>query len=105
MQILDELFEVINSRKYDDPDKSYVAKLYKKGRHKIAQKLGEEAVETVIEAVANNKKETISESADLLFHLLVLWADMDINPDKVMKELKKRTGKSGIEEKESRQDK
>ena len=102
MQVLEELFEIIKERQGGDPEKSYAAKLFKKGRFKIAQKLGEEAVETVIEAVADNKKEAIQESADLLFHLLVLWADMGIKPAKVMKELEKRKGKSGIEEKNSR---
>ena len=102
MKVLEELFEIIKERRGADPEKSYAATLFKKGRLKIAQKLGEEAVETVIEAVANNKKETVQESADLLFHLLVLWADMDIKPSKVMKELEKRKGKSGIEEKNSR---
>jgi phosphoribosyl-ATP pyrophosphohydrolase len=101
-QILEELFETIKSRKKADPQESYIAKLFYKGRHKIAQKLGEEAVETVIEAVADNKKETICESADLLFHLLVLWADMGIKPEAVFKELEKRKGTSGIEEKKAR---
>ena len=100
--ILEELFELIKSRKGADPEKSYVAKMFGKGRLKIAQKLGEESVETVIEAVADNKKLAIDESADLLFHLLILWADMGIKPEKVMKELEKRKGKSGIEEKKSR---
>lgn len=101
-KILDELFKVINSRKNADPETSYVAKLFSRGRGKIAQKLGEEAVETVIEAVSDNKKETICESADLLFHLLVLWSDMGIKPEKVMQELEKRVGTSGIEEKKAR---
>lgn len=99
---LDELFEVIKSRKGGNIDKSHVAKLFYKGRKKIAQKLGEEAVETVIEAIANDKDKTISESADLLFHLLILWADMEIAPSDIIAELEKRKGKSGIEEKKSR---
>jgi phosphoribosyl-ATP pyrophosphohydrolase len=102
---LDELFDTIKSKRTANPEKSYCAKLFKKGRHKITQKLGEEAVETIIEAVANNKKETIEESADLLFHLLVLWADMGIKPEKVMYELEKRKDISGIEEKKLRKDK
>ncbi len=101
-QILQELFDVIKERKNADPETSYVAKLFKRGRGKIAQKLGEEAVELVIEAVADDKKAAVSESADLLFHLLILWADMGIKPEKVLKELEKRQGKSGIEEKKSR---
>lgn len=103
-QLLDELYEMIKDRRKADPDKSYVAKLFKRGRHKIAQKLGEEAVETVIEAIADNKKETISESADLIFHLLVLWAEMGIKPERVMEELEKRKGKSGLDEKKARKE-
>lgn len=87
---LNELFEVICQRGFEDPDSSYTAKLFCKGRAKIAQKVGEEAVETVIDAVANNKKETISESADLLFHLMVLWADMKITPGDVIHEMHSR---------------
>lgn len=103
-EVLGELYEIIQSRKTADPDKSYCAKLFKKGRHKIAQKLGEEAVETIVEAVTNNKQKTIEESSDLLFHLLVLWADMGIMPEKVMQELAKRKGTSGIDEKNSRKE-
>ncbi len=102
-QILDEIFATIKLRQDSgDIDSSYTAKLFFRGRAKIAQKLGEEAVETVIEAVQDNKKNTISESADLLFHLLVLWADMGINPERVMEELKNRKGISGIAEKNGR---
>ena len=102
-QILDEIFTTIKARQASgDVESSYTAKLFSRGRNKIAQKLGEEAVETVIDAVGDNKKGTISESADLLFHLLVLWADMGIDPDKVMSELKNRKGISGIEEKNGR---
>ena len=102
-KILDEVFETIKSRQKDgDITSSYTAKLFSKGRAKIAQKLGEEAVETVIDAVADNKKGAISESADLLYHLCVLWADMGIDPDSVMRELKNRKGISGIEEKKNR---
>ena len=67
-----ELFEIIKSRKGDDPDKSYVASLYDEGTGKIAQKVGEEAVETVIEAKDNNTELFLNESADLLFHYLML---------------------------------
>lgn len=102
-QILDEVFQIIKTRQNDgDETSSYTAKLFSKGRAKIAQKLGEEAVETVIDAVLDNKKGTISESADLLFHLCVLWADMGIEPALVMEELKSRKGISGIEEKKGR---
>jgi phosphoribosyl-ATP pyrophosphohydrolase len=103
-EIIGELYEIIQDRKTADPEKSYCAKLFKKGRQKIAQKLGEEAVETIVEAVSNNKQKTIEESSDLLFHLLVLWADMGITPEKVMQELAKRKGTSGIDEKNSRKE-
>lgn len=101
--ILDEVFSIIKERQnIADAKSSYTASLFAKGREKIAQKLGEEAVETVIAAVKDNKKETIYESADLMFHLLVLWADMGIEPEKVLLELKNRKGISGIDEKNSR---
>ena len=103
-EVLKELYEIIQSRKTANPEKSYCAKLFKKGRRKISQKLGEEAVETIIEAVANNKKETIEESSDLIFHLLILWADMGITPEQIMRELSKRKGVSGIDEKNSRKE-
>lgn len=99
---LEKLYEVIQQRSKADPDKSYVAKLFKKGRKKIAQKIGEEAAELIIEAIDDKKKLTISESADLLFHILVLWAEMGISPEKVMEELQSREGVSGIDEKKNR---
>lgn len=102
-KILDTIFTTIQERQNSgDVESSYTAKLFARGRGKIAQKLGEEAVETVIEAIADNKKGTISESADLLFHLLILWADMGIEPQRVMEELQNRKGISGIEEKKGR---
>jgi phosphoribosyl-ATP pyrophosphohydrolase len=102
-KILDSIFATIKERQNSgDVESSYTAKLFARGRGKIAQKLGEEAVETVIDAVQDNKKGVISESADLLFHLLVLWADMGIEPARVMEELQGRKGISGIEEKKGR---
>lgn len=103
-QILDDLYKIISARKGCNPKSSYTAKLFKKGRHKIAQKLGEESVELVIEAIADQKKEAIGESADVLFHMLMLFADMNITPQEVMDELQKRLGVSGIEEKRKRED-
>lgn len=101
--MLERLYKTILDRKsHADADTSYVVKMINKGRKKIAQKLGEEAVETVIDAVANKRDGVISESADLLFHLTLLWADMGIEPKEVAKELERREGKSGIEEKNSR---
>ena len=99
---LERLYRVIGEHKNADPDKSYVAKRMKQGTGKIAQKLGEEAVETIIAAMQNDRKEIIKESADLLFHWLLLLADRGVTPDEVMKELTRREGASGIEEKKRR---
>jgi phosphoribosyl-ATP pyrophosphohydrolase len=87
---LDRLYAVIASRKGGDPASSYTASLFEKGIAKIAQKVGEEAVETVIDGVAGEQDRLISESADLLYHLLVLWAARDVEPDAVWAELAKR---------------
>lgn len=100
--ILDRLYQVIDSRRSADPAVSHTARLFQKGTRKIAQKVGEEAVETVIEAVRGRRDRLISESADLMYHLLVLWADARINPAEVWQELSRREGMSGIEEKQSR---
>jgi phosphoribosyl-ATP pyrophosphohydrolase len=99
---LQQLERTIAERRSADPTRSYVAKLTARGRGKIAQKLGEEAVETVIAAMANDRDGAIGESADLLFHLFVLLADMDIPFDDVLAELERREGTSGIDEKASR---
>ena len=101
--ILDRLFETIVSRKTADAATSYTAKLFSRGRARIAQKVGEEAVETVIAAAANDTAHIVTESADLLYHLLVLWADADIRPEQVWQTLESREGISGIAEKNSRQ--
>ena len=99
---IDQLFAVIASRKGADPETSYTAKLFAKGRKKIAQKLGEEAVETVIAALAESPEAVVGESADLLYHLLVLWAECGVEPKLVWAELARRAGTSGIAEKKSR---
>jgi phosphoribosyl-ATP pyrophosphohydrolase len=98
---LDALFAVIASRKGADPTASYSAKLFARGRPKIAQKLGEEAVELVIAGCAETDK-IVPESADLLYHMLVLWADAGVTPADVWAELERRSGTSGIDEKASR---
>ncbi|MGB0554152.1 MAG: phosphoribosyl-ATP diphosphatase [Alphaproteobacteria bacterium] len=100
--ILDELFGVIESRRGGDTDASYTAKLLVRGTPKIAQKVGEEAFETVIEAMKADGGKLADESADLLYHLLVLWADKGVRPDEVWSILAERFGISGIEEKNSR---
>lgn len=100
--ILERLFETIVSRKTADPTTSYTAKLFSRGRARIAQKVGEEAVETVIAASTNDTAHIVTESADLLYHLLVLWADAGIRPEHVWQTLESREGISGIAEKNSR---
>ncbi len=99
---LKRLEQIIRERRVSDPALSYVAKLTHAGRAKIAQKLGEEAVETVIAAVSDDRIGVVGEAADLLFHLGVLLADMDLSFDAVMAELDRREGVSGIAEKASR---
>lgn len=97
-----KLYETVVSRKGADPSSSWTAKLLSKGRNKIAEKVGEEAVEVVIDGVVDDREGVIKESADLLYHLNVLWADMDITPDDVFDELEAREGTSGLTEKASR---
>lgn len=99
---LHQLEQTIRQRRSADPAASYVARLTAKGRAKIAQKVGEEAVETVIAAMADDRPGAVGESADLLFHLLVLLADLDISLDAVLDELDRREGVSGIAEKAAR---
>jgi phosphoribosyl-ATP pyrophosphohydrolase len=100
--ILRELFAVIAERKNADPESSYTARLFAKGVKKIAQKLGEESVEAAIAAVAESKEHLVRESADLLYHLLVLWAARGIAPGDVWAELDRRFGTSGLAVKEAR---
>ena len=99
---LEELFAVIESRKNADPAVSYTAKLIRDGRLKIAKKVGEEGVEAALAGLKGERSEIIGESADLLYHLLVLWAERGVRPRDVFKELSARVGVSGIEEKKSR---
>ncbi|MDB5396335.1 MAG: phosphoribosyl-ATP diphosphatase [Rhodospirillales bacterium] len=101
-QTLDRLYQAILNRRGADPETSYTAKLFHRGRAKIAQKLGEEAIETVIEAMGGDKAKLAGESADLLYHLLVLWADAGVKPEDVYDVLAAREGTSGIAEKASR---
>ena len=99
---IDRLFAVIQSRKDADPASSYTAKLFHQGKLKIAKKLGEEGVETALAAVGQDKECLIAESADLLYHLLVLWAECGVTPEEAYAALDARTNRSGIEEKKSR---
>ncbi|MBB5709791.1 phosphoribosyl-ATP diphosphatase [Sphingomonas xinjiangensis] len=102
MDTLDALEQTIRQRRAADPETSYVAKLTARGRAKIAQKVGEEAVETVIAAIADDRAGMVSEAADLMFHLLVLLADAGLSLDDVRAELARREGLSGLEEKAGR---
>src|SRR6185312_15782693 len=100
--VLDRLWSVVMSRRDADPAVSHSARLLSRGTEKVAQKFGEEAVECLIEAVARRRETVIGESADVLYHLIVLWVDAGIRPDEVWNELKRREGVSGIAEKASR---
>jgi phosphoribosyl-ATP pyrophosphohydrolase len=100
--MLEHLFEVIKSRQGGDSEASYTAKLLAHGTPKIAQKVGEEAVEVIIEAMKGDGGKLAEESADLLYHLLVLWADKGVRPEEVWSVLAERSGISGIKEKNSR---
>jgi phosphoribosyl-ATP pyrophosphohydrolase len=99
---IDHLFAVIQSRKGADQQQSYTAKLFAQGTLKIAKKLGEEGVETALAAVGQDKDCLIAESADLLYHLLVLWAACGVTPEDAYAALEARVGRSGLEEKKSR---
>jgi phosphoribosyl-ATP pyrophosphohydrolase len=102
MSDLDKLFATIASRKGADPSQSYTAKLLAGGVEKCAKKFGEEATEAVIAAIQKDKTELAKESADVLYHLAVLWAASGLTPDDVYAVLKAREGVSGLEEKASR---
>src|ERR1700712_4141193 len=99
---LDQLFATIAARKDADPSASYTARLLAAGVEKCAKKFGEEATETVIAAIQRDKSELAKESADVLYHLAVLWAASGITPDDVYAVLKAREGVSGLDEKASR---
>jgi len=99
---LARLEATIASRKGADPASSYVASLFAKGRPKIARKLGEEAVEAIVAALAEDKASLTGEAADMIFHLLVLLADADITLADVLAELERREGISGHDEKAGR---
>src|SRR5438132_14265680 len=104
-EALERLWRVIESRRGADPATSYTAKLFARGNAKIAQKLGEEAIEAVIEGVKGDRIALVGESADLLYHLLVLWAAGGLTPADVAAELVRRGGISGINEKKGRKEK
>jgi len=101
-EVLDRLWSVVQARRDADPASSHSARLLGRGTAKVAQKFGEEAVECLIEAVAGNRMALVAESADVLYHLLVLWVDAGVRPDEVWGELVRREGVSGIAEKAAR---
>ena len=100
--VLDRLWSVVMSRRDADPAVSHSARLLSRGPAKVAQKFGEEAVECLIEAVRGDKDAVIAESADVLYHLLVVWVSTGVAPEEVWAELMRREGVSGIAEKASR---
>ena len=100
--ILKELTAILEARKSEPADKSYVASLYAKGLDKILEKVGEEATETIIAAKNNDREQIIYETADLWFHSMVMLAERGLSADDVLAELARRFGVSGIAEKESR---
>ena len=102
--ILRQVAKVLEQRKQADPDSSYVAGLYHKGLDTILKKVGEEATETVIAAKGGDADELVYETADLWFHTLVLLAHQGVDPDRVLNELARRFGLSGLEEKAARKD-
>lgn len=101
-RILDQLWSTVLTRSAANPNESHSARLLSRGTAKVAQKFGEEAVECVIEAVSKNHTALIGESADVLYHLLVLWVDAGLRPEEVWSELKRREGMSGLAEKAAR---
>lgn len=100
--VLQQLSEVLEQRKQQPADKSYVASLYAKGLDHILKKIGEEATETVIAAKDGDKDKIIYETADLWFHCMVMLADQGLGPEHVINELQRRLGLSGLDEKAQR---
>ena len=104
--ILDQLYGVIEQRRGADPAESWTARLMAKGLPKICQKVGEEATETVVAALAETHQDLLEESADLLYHLLVLWAANGVKPDEVYDVLyKRRIGAGDVKKKKQKKDK
>ena len=101
-EVLQQLAHILEQRKLESVDKSYVASLYAKGLNTILKKIGEEATETVIAAKDGDKQQIIYEMADLWFHCMVLLADQGLAPDDVLQELQRRFGLSGLDEKAQR---
>lgn len=104
--ILTQLHQVLDQRRHADPGVSYVSSLYHKGLNKILEKVGEEAVETILAArdleAGGDRRKLIHETADLWFHTLVMLVKLDVTPDEILAELEQRFGLSGLEEKRRR---
>jgi len=101
-QVLIRLASALEQRKQAAGEESYVASLYNKGTDAILQKVGEEAVETIIAVKSGNRKDIVNETADLWFHTLVMLAQQELGPQQVLDELERRFGTSGHTEKASR---
>ncbi len=100
--VLDRLWAVVSDRRGADPAVSHSARLLNRGTSKVAQKFGEEAVECVIEAMGGDRAGLVAESADVLYHLVVMWVNAGVRTDEVWAELARREGVSGVAEKASR---
>lgn len=96
VQVLVRLFETIEQRSQDDPSQSYTAQLLSDSKEKCIAKLKEESLETIEAAEKEEISQIIYESADLIYHLLVLWKKFDLTPDQIYTELERREGKSGL---------
>ena len=105
MHVLERLYDVIDSRNGADPNTSNTARLFSRDRQQIAKKLGEEAVEALIEGIRGDRPKLVGESADVLYHLLTLWAAIGVKPPAVWAELARREGLGGLAEKAARKHK
>jgi len=101
-EILERLAGVLEARKSESPETSYVAALYAKGQDKILEKIGEEATETILASKSGDREKIIHETADLWFHSMVMLAHHGLSPDDILKELTRRFGVPGHEEKAGR---
>lgn len=99
---IDRLFDQVARRKGAKPSESYTAKLLQEGPAKCAKKLGEEGVEAALAAVSGDKRALVLESADLLYHLMVVWASCGVHPQDIYAELAAREGRSGLDVKAAR---
>jgi len=97
--IIDTLFTIVEERKKSKKKGSYTSFLFNKGMNKIEQKVSEETEETIIEAIQGNKKLAVQESCDLIYHLIVMWSKLGIDPNEIWNELDKRMKKSKIKRK------